>query len=112
VVQLRRHRPQARLDVAEAFAKRELREGQAQELVATRESTQATIALVPADAGVKLAARQKTHQLRKHEMPFEHKTSSASTARKSCPRKASSVLDDSDRVQAFRIATGCSRKLY
>jgi hypothetical protein len=112
VVQFRTNGPQARLDIAQTFAKRELSKSQAKELIATGESSQATIALVAVDAAVELASRQKIHQLRKHELSFEHKTSLATSARKTCPCEGSNVADGSSRVQASCVATDYRFKGY
>jgi hypothetical protein len=107
VVQLGTHGSQASLDIPQTLAKRELRESQAQKLIATREAASATIASVSLDTRVEVASRQKIHELRKHELPVEHKTSLAFSARQSRPCQGSSVPASSDRVHAFLDATAC-----
>jgi hypothetical protein len=97
--------PQAGFDIAQAFAKRELSEGETQKLIATRESPQAAIPLVAADARIELASRQKIHQLREHELSFEDKTSSAVSAKKFRFRQDSNVFASSSRVHTFVAAT-------
>jgi hypothetical protein len=67
---------QAGLDVAQTFAKRQLREGQTKKLIAAREATQPTIAVVAANAGVELVTRQKVHQLGKYQLTSIHASSS------------------------------------
>ena len=104
VVQFRTECAQASFDVPQAFAKRELRESQAQELIATGEAARAAVAVVPVDARVEFASRQEFHQLREHELSVEHKTP---WARKTLPRQGSSVLANSDRVQTFCNAKDC-----
>ena len=105
VVQFGSKSSQACLDIAQTFAKRELRESQAQELIATREAAFATIAAVSLDASVELAPWQEVHELRKHELSVEHKTSSASSARKTRPCQGLSVLASSSRVHALLDAS-------
>ena len=104
VVQFRSQRSQARFDVPQAFAKRELREPQAKELIATGETARATIAPVPVDAIVEFASRQEIHELCEYELSVEHKTP---WARKGSPRQGSSVFAISSRVHAFFDATDC-----
>ncbi len=102
VIQLRSHRPQTRRDISQAFAKRQLGKRHAHELIATREAAFSSVAAVPRDAGVEVASRQETHELRKHEMAVEHKTSTTGPAENNCPGRGSSVVAISDRVHAFR----------
>jgi len=105
VIQFRTQGPQARFDVPQALAIGELRESQAQPLIAARESATAAIAAILVDASVELASRKKVHQLRKHELPVEHKTSSAASARKERPCQGSSLFASSSRVHALLNAT-------
>jgi hypothetical protein len=86
VVQLGLQGAQARFDIAQTFAERELRESQTQVLIATREAAPAPLATVARDASVELAPRQELQELRKHELSIEHKTSLTSSAAKSRPR--------------------------
>jgi len=74
---------QAGLDVAQAFAERELCESQTKKLIATREATQPTIAVVATNAGVEFVSRHEVHQLSKHQLTGVH--ASSSTAGKSLP---------------------------
>jgi hypothetical protein len=108
VIEFGTHRAETRLDVPQALAKCELRETQAQKLIATGKTAQATMPSVALDAGLKLATREKIHQLREHEMPVEHKTTSAVLARKTCPCQGSNVIAISDRVQTFVDGTNWS----
>ena len=84
VVELRLHRSQTRFDVAQALAKRELRERQTQKLIATREAPQPIVAAcmsqyVSTHTRVEFVPRKKLHELRKHHLPGKHL--STSTAR-------------------------------
>ena len=72
VVELRLQRPQARLDVAETLAVRQLGEGQAEELVVAGERPQAALAGVARDAPLERAARDQVHELRKHRASDRH----------------------------------------
>jgi DNA-binding helix-hairpin-helix protein with protein kinase domain len=112
MIQLWLQRSQTRFDVSQAFAKRQLGESQGQELVATRKTARTTIAFVPGNAVVELASRQKLHQLGKHELTFEHKTSSAEKATISRLCQGKSVFASSSRVQAFVAATDCYSSGY
>jgi hypothetical protein len=105
VVQLGLQGAQARFDVPQAFAEGELRESQAQELVAARKTAAATIAAILVDASVELASRQKVHELREHEWSVEHKPSSVALARKRRPCQGLSLLASSSRVHAWLNAT-------
>lgn len=60
------HGTQAGLDVAQAFAERELGKGQTKKLIAAREATRPPIAAVAANAGVEFVSRQEIHQLGEH----------------------------------------------
>jgi hypothetical protein len=70
------------------------------------------MALVFLDARVELAPRKKVHQLGKHELTFEHKTSREKLARKYSSRTGSSVVLSSDRVQTLIDASCFSFKAY
>jgi hypothetical protein len=102
MIQLRSQGAQASFDVSQTFPKRELCEGQAQELIAAREATLATSALIRIHASVEFSSRQKLHELRKHETPVEHNPSSAAPARKNRPCQGSIVLSRSSRVHALQ----------
>lgn len=112
VVQLWSHRAQARFDVAQALPIGELSKTQTQKLIAARETALPTMPSVARDTRIELAPRQKLHQLRKHELSIEHKTSWASPARKSAPRQGSSLLVISDRVQTFFYASCDRLRIY
>jgi hypothetical protein len=105
MIQLRPQSAQARFDVPQAFAEGELRESQAQELVAARKAATATMATILVDASVELASRQKVHELREHKWSVEHKPSSVATARKRRPCQGLSLLASSSRVHAWLNAT-------
>jgi hypothetical protein len=66
------HRAQARFDVAETLAKRELRERHAEKLVEARERTRSSIAAIPPDAPIELRLRQKVHQLSEYDPSGVH----------------------------------------
>ncbi len=63
VVELGTDGAEAGFDVAEAFAEGELGEGQAEELIAARESARPAVAVVTTDAGVEIVTRKELHQL-------------------------------------------------
>src|SRR5450759_3021498 len=67
---------QAGFDVAQAFAERELCEGQTKKLLAAREAAQATIAVVATNAGVEFVSRHEVHQLGEHQRTGVHASSS------------------------------------
>ena len=64
MVQFGLHRPETGLDVAQALPVRQLGEGQAEELIETREVADFVLALVAGDAGVELRQREERHDLR------------------------------------------------
>ena len=72
VIQFRPKGAQTCLDVAEAFAKCQLRERQTEELIATRKTSRPTIAAVTSHARVELASRQEVHQLREDQLIHKH----------------------------------------
>lgn len=109
VIQLWPHGPQTRLDVPQAFAEHQLRESQTQELVAAGKTTPPSIASVLRDARGELASRQKVHELRKQQLPVEHKPSSAASAGKIRCRQGPSLLASPSRVHALLNATRCNR---
>ena len=59
--------PQTRLDVAQAFAKGQLRERHAEKLVPAREATRTTVSTVPPNARVEVVPRDEVHELSEHE---------------------------------------------
>ena len=66
VVQLRLQRPQARLDVAEALAVRQLGEGQTEQLVVAGERPEPARARVPLHASLEGAPGDDVHHLGEH----------------------------------------------
>ncbi len=72
MVQLRLEGPQAGLDVAKTLAVRQLRKGEAEELVVAGERPQAALAGVPRDAPLERATRDQIHELRKHRATNWH----------------------------------------
>ncbi len=69
MVELGLEGPQTRLDVAQAFAKGQLRERQAEKLVATREAARATVSTVSPHARVEIVSWNEVHELSEHELP-------------------------------------------
>ena len=59
------HGPEARFDVAQTFAMRQLREGHAQELIHTGKAFDFVFAVVSLDAFLKFVNGKKFHDLRK-----------------------------------------------
>jgi len=72
VVQLGLHGPETGLDVAQALAVRQLGEGQAEELIETREAARLVLPLVARDAGAELRQREEVHHLRKDRSTGMH----------------------------------------
>ena len=68
-------RVQACLDVPQALPVRELRKGQAQQLVIAGEPSNPVIAVIAAHAFVKLIARQMLKELRKDRPSWIHRLS-------------------------------------
>ena len=67
---------QTRLDVAEAFAKGQLRERQAEKLIPAREAARTTIAAIPPHTRVEVVPGHEVHELSEHEFPGVHASSS------------------------------------
>jgi len=99
VVQLRLHRTQARLDIAQRFAVGQLRKGHAKELIPAREAADPTVPAVATHAGIERPSGDPIHQLRKHDLSVVHQPllerESGSTVRASSSR-ARSRLDVND----------------
>ena len=66
MIELGLHDAETRLDIAQAFAVRELREGHGQELIETAEGLHAVVAAVSRDALPKFRQRKMIHQLGKN----------------------------------------------
>jgi hypothetical protein len=77
VVELGLECPQARLDVAQAFAKGELRERQAEKLVPTREAARTTVSAVSPHARVEIVSWNEVHDLSEHKSSRVHASSSS-----------------------------------
>ena len=73
VVELGLLRAQARLDVAQALAKGQLRERHAQELIQAGERLDLAVALVTPDAPAKGRQWQMLHHLCEHQLPLIHR---------------------------------------
>lgn len=72
VVELRVARAQARFDVAQTFAIRELGEGQAEKLIPTGETADFVVAAVTGDAALKLLGMDPVEQLGQDEFSGVH----------------------------------------
>ena len=72
VIQLALHRTQTGLDVAQAFAIGQLREGHGQILIPAGKSAQPDVALIALDATAKLPVRKEADQLRKDGAALIH----------------------------------------
>jgi hypothetical protein len=101
VVQFRSQGVETRLDVPQAFAKRKLRESQAQKLIATRETALTTMAVIPPDTGVEFVPGQEVHELCEHQWTRVH--ASSSTTWKCFPGV------DSDDPSSNRARTSCDQ---
>jgi hypothetical protein len=66
-------RCQARLDIAQRFAKRQLREGHRIELIQAREALDLVFAVVARHAAPKRGQRQMRHDLRENELALMHR---------------------------------------
>ena len=77
VVELAAHRPQARLDVAQALAVSQLREGHRQILVPARETSPVRVAAIAGDALLKLVGGQVIHELGENSLADIHPSLSA-----------------------------------
>src|SRR5262249_54063927 len=67
---------QTRLDVAQAFAKGQLRECQTEKLIPTREAAWPAMATVSAHARVELVPRNEVHELSEDQLAGFHTSSS------------------------------------
>jgi hypothetical protein len=63
---------EARFDVAQTLAKRELTECQTQKLIATREAALSFVPVVSPDACIEFVSWKKLHDLRKHQLFYGH----------------------------------------
>jgi hypothetical protein len=79
-------RAKASLDVAQAFAPRQLRKGQRQILVEAREPLDLAFAAIALDAASKRRQRQMLHHLGKHLMTFGHRMLPCGGRRKGLPQ--------------------------
>ena len=70
--------PQADLDVRQAFATGELREGHGEELIPTWKTTNLVVASIAVDTAAKLFGMNPVGQLRKNQFPSGHNASLAS----------------------------------
>jgi hypothetical protein len=83
---------QTDLDVAEAFSVRQLGESHGKKLIAAGEPTTLVIAAVSLHACVEVPTWKKIHELREHELPVEHKTTSPFPAAENPPSRRPNVL--------------------
>lgn len=74
VVQPRRLRTKIDFDIAQRFARGQLRKRHGKELIQTREGLHLVIAAMSCDATTKGGQRHVAHQLRKHEHALVHKS--------------------------------------
>jgi hypothetical protein len=79
-------RAKASLDVAQAFAPRQLREGQRQILVEARKPLDLAFAVIALDAAPKRRQRQMLHHLGKPVMTFGHRMLPRDGRRKGLPQ--------------------------
>ena len=77
VIQLAAHRAQARLDVAQAFAVSQLREGHRQILVPARETSLVRVTAITGDTLLKLVGGQVRHELSEYSLADIHPSLSA-----------------------------------
>ena len=80
MVELATLRSQTSLDIAQALAIGQLREGHGEELIQTGEGFDLALALITGDTSPKGGQRQMLHHLRKHQLALVHSLSS-----RSCP---------------------------
>jgi len=92
VVELGPEGTQTDFDVAEAFPIRQLGEAHAEKLIATRELSTTPIATVSLHACVEVATWKKIQELRKQELPVEHKTTLPFPAAENPPSRRLNVL--------------------
>lgn len=81
---------QARLDVAQALAKGELRKCHRQELIEMRERQCRVAARITGDTAPQRVQRQVPHQLSKHQLAAVHVPTSRLNRRKACAARAAS----------------------
>ena len=81
VVELGLVRAEARLDVAQALAERQLGVRHAEELIAAGETSDPIFAIVTSDTGIELVTRQEFHQLSEHDLSGVHREPCLSTRR-------------------------------
>jgi hypothetical protein len=86
-------RTKARLDLAQALSKRELRKCHAQKLIEAAERPYAVLAAVTRDATPKRAQRQMLGQLRENQLAFVHP-----------------ALPGSGAAQGDKTCAGCSNR--
>jgi hypothetical protein len=72
MVQLRPHGAQARFDVSETFAIRQLRKRHAEKLIEAGEPPCTSVAAVTPNALVEIVPREEIHQLSEEELPGVH----------------------------------------
>jgi hypothetical protein len=77
MVQFAAHRAQARLDIAQAFAIRQLSESHGQVLVPARETSPVTIAAITGYALLKVVGGQVVHELSEYSLVGIHPSLSA-----------------------------------
>ena len=77
VIELAAHRPQTRLDVAQALAVSQLREGHRQVLVPARETSPVSITAITGHTLLKLVGGQVVHELSKNGLAGIHPSLSA-----------------------------------
>jgi hypothetical protein len=75
VIELSSDGPQAGFDIPQAFAKRQLREGHAEELVEAGETQDLVVAPIPADALAKFVEGKKFEPLREDGSSGVHRPS-------------------------------------
>jgi hypothetical protein len=92
VVELGAEGTQTDLDVAEAFSVRQLGESHGEELIAAREPARLVVAAVSLHAGAEVATWKKIQELRKHELPVEHKTTLPFPVAENPPSRRQNVL--------------------
>ena len=68
MVELGPVRAEARFDVAQALAVRQLGIGHAEKLISAGEASDPILAVVASDAGIELVTRQEFHQLGEHDL--------------------------------------------
>lgn len=84
--------PKTNLDVAEAFAVGQLGESHGDKLMAEEKLTTLVSAAVSLHTRVEVATWKKIHELRKDELPIEHKTTLPFPAAENPPSRRPNVL--------------------